>query len=45
MSHSALFRVGVISDIQYADHPNGFNFQRTRQRFYRQARDSMREVG
>lgn len=30
-----LFSFGVIADIQYADIEDGFNFTRTRQRFYR----------
>ncbi|XP_072523383.1 manganese-dependent ADP-ribose/CDP-alcohol diphosphatase-like [Salminus brasiliensis] len=30
-----LFTFGVIADIQYADRDDGFNFHRTRKRFYR----------
>jgi manganese-dependent ADP-ribose/CDP-alcohol diphosphatase len=39
-----IFRLGLISDVQYADLPNGHNFARTKQRFYRESRLSLREA-
>lgn len=33
--HRKEFRFGVFSDIQYADCDDGFNFNKTKQRFYR----------
>lgn len=36
-----LFRCGVVADVQYADVPDGWDFHRTRRRFYRGSLQSL----
>ncbi|XP_037610390.1 manganese-dependent ADP-ribose/CDP-alcohol diphosphatase [Sebastes umbrosus] len=39
-----LFTVGVIADIQYADSEDGYNYQRTRRRYYRSSLQLLRQA-
>uniref|UniRef100_A0A3B4AFJ0 Calcineurin-like phosphoesterase domain-containing protein n=1 Tax=Periophthalmus magnuspinnatus TaxID=409849 RepID=A0A3B4AFJ0_9GOBI len=44
MSADPLFTFGVIADIQYADLDDGFNFTRTRKRYYRNSLQLLRNA-
>ncbi|XP_029933068.1 manganese-dependent ADP-ribose/CDP-alcohol diphosphatase [Myripristis murdjan] len=44
LSQTPLFTFGVIADIQYADIDDGFNYHRTRRRYYRSSLQLLRNA-